>query len=84
MLITPDGGAVLTDFGIATLAGDPGLTQAGMVVGTPGFTAPERVRGDARDAGVGPVVAGRHLVRGGGGPGAVRPAPAGQPRSRPE
>ena len=45
VLITPDGGAVLTDFGIATLAGDPGLTQAGMVVGTPGFTAPERVRG---------------------------------------
>ena len=45
VLITPDGGAVLTDFGIATLEGDPGLTQAGMVVGTPGFTAPERVRG---------------------------------------
>ena len=45
VLITPDGGAVLTDFGIATLEGDPSLTQAGMVVGTPGFTAPERVRG---------------------------------------
>jgi eukaryotic-like serine/threonine-protein kinase len=45
VLITADGRAVLTDFGIATFEGDPGLTQVGMVVGTPGFTAPERVRG---------------------------------------
>jgi tRNA A-37 threonylcarbamoyl transferase component Bud32 len=45
ILITPDGRAVLTDFGIATLHGDPGLTQAGMVMGTPGFCAPERIRG---------------------------------------
>ena len=37
---------MLTDFGIATLEGDTGLTQAGMVMGTPGFTAPERVRGE--------------------------------------
>jgi serine/threonine protein kinase len=46
VLVRDDGRAVLTDFGIATFAGDPGLTQAGMVVGTPGFTAPERVRGE--------------------------------------
>jgi hypothetical protein len=46
VLVTADGTAVLTDFGIATFAGDPGITQAGMVVGTPGFTAPERVRGE--------------------------------------
>jgi serine/threonine protein kinase len=45
VLITADGRAVLTDFGIATMAGDPGLTQAGMVMGTPGFCAPERIRG---------------------------------------
>ena len=45
VLITADGRAVLTDFGIATVAGDPGLTQAGMVMGTPGFCAPERIRG---------------------------------------
>ena len=38
--------AVLTDFGIATMAGDPALTQVGMVFGTPGFTAPERLHGD--------------------------------------
>jgi eukaryotic-like serine/threonine-protein kinase len=46
VLITPDGGAVLTDFGIATFEGDPSLTQAGMVVGTPSFTAPERIKGE--------------------------------------
>jgi eukaryotic-like serine/threonine-protein kinase len=45
VLISPNGKAVLTDFGIATIQGDPGLTQAGMVVGTPGFSPPERVRG---------------------------------------
>ncbi len=46
VLVTKDGRAVLTDFGIATFAEDLALTQAGMVVGTPGFTAPERIRGD--------------------------------------
>jgi tRNA A-37 threonylcarbamoyl transferase component Bud32 len=46
VLLGPDRRAVLTDFGIATLEGDSGLTQAGMVMGTPGFTAPERIRGD--------------------------------------
>ena len=46
VLITPEGSAVLTDFGIATFEGDPSITQVGMVVGTPGFTAPERVRGE--------------------------------------
>src|SRR5262249_45763751 len=40
ILVTPEGRTVLTDFGIATLVGDPGLTQAGMVMGTPGFCAP--------------------------------------------
>ncbi|HET7246986.1 MAG TPA: protein kinase, partial [Streptosporangiaceae bacterium] len=46
ILVTSQGRAVLTDFGIATLNGDPGLTQAGMVMGTPGFCAPERIRGE--------------------------------------
>ena len=45
VLITAEGRTALTDFGIATVAGDPGLTQAGMVMGTPGFCAPERIRG---------------------------------------
>jgi eukaryotic-like serine/threonine-protein kinase len=47
VLVTDDFKAVLTDFGIATFTEDPGQTLVGMVVGTPGFTAPERVRGDA-------------------------------------
>ncbi len=71
VLISGDGKAVLTDFGIATIQGDPGLTQAGLVVGTPGFAPPERVRGEPGHPGLGPVVAWRHSLRGGGGPGAV-------------
>jgi eukaryotic-like serine/threonine-protein kinase len=50
VLIDPGGRAVLTDFGIATFEGDPALTQVGMVVGTPGFTAPERLRGQPATA----------------------------------
>jgi eukaryotic-like serine/threonine-protein kinase len=45
VLIGRDDAVVLTDFGIATRPGDPALTQVGMVMGTPGFTAPERTRG---------------------------------------
>jgi serine/threonine protein kinase len=45
VLVTSAGQAVLTDFGLAVLAGEPQLTQAGMVMGTPGFCAPERIRG---------------------------------------
>ena len=46
VLLGRDDRAVLTDFGIATLQGDPRLTQTGMVMGSPGFTAPERIRGE--------------------------------------
>ncbi|MEU1406381.1 protein kinase [Streptomyces sp. NPDC005728] len=48
VLVTIDGPRVI-DFGIArameTLAGD-GLTRTGSLVGSPGFMAPEQVRGD--------------------------------------
>src|ERR1700759_4669170 len=46
VLLSNDGRAVLTDFGIATFQDDPKLTQTGMVMGSPGFTAPERIRGE--------------------------------------
>ncbi len=46
LLSSGDGRAVLTDFGIATFQGDSKLTQTGMVMGSPGFTAPERIRGE--------------------------------------
>ncbi|MBB5630823.1 serine/threonine-protein kinase [Sphaerisporangium krabiense] len=46
VLITDDGRVLLTDFGIATIAGDPALTQAGLLSGSPGYTAPERLRGE--------------------------------------
>ncbi|MFI7128769.1 serine/threonine-protein kinase [Nonomuraea sp. NPDC050153] len=47
VLLTQDGRVLLTDFGIATVAGDPALTQAGLLNGSPGYIAPERLRGEA-------------------------------------
>ena len=37
---------VLGDFGLATIEGDPDLTQPGIVMGAPAYTAPERARGE--------------------------------------
>jgi len=49
ILITSDGRAKLTDFGIAKLAGSQ-LTQVGQVMGTPAFMSPEQFTGAAVDS----------------------------------
>jgi serine/threonine protein kinase len=45
VLITDDGSAKLTDFGISHAVGDVTLTSTGMVSGTPAYLAPEVARG---------------------------------------
>jgi eukaryotic-like serine/threonine-protein kinase len=40
---------VLIDFGIARDLGSPGMTAAGLVLGTPGYLAPELLEGKAAD-----------------------------------
>ncbi|MFE0465056.1 serine/threonine-protein kinase, partial [Kitasatospora sp. NPDC058965] len=47
VLIRPEGSAVLTDFGIATVQGAETLTAPGDILGSPEYMAPERIRGAA-------------------------------------
>ncbi|GAA0572816.1 serine/threonine-protein kinase [Actinomadura livida] len=45
VLVAEDDRAVLTDFGIAQMAGDATLTGTGLLIGSPAYMAPERVNG---------------------------------------
>jgi serine/threonine protein kinase len=50
VLLGEDGRVVLTDFGLATVPGDPNVTRTGLVLGSPAYISPER----ARDGSAGP------------------------------
>ncbi|MBX6384062.1 MAG: serine/threonine protein kinase [Microbispora sp.] len=46
VFLSADGRVLLTDFGIARPADQASITEAGLLVGSPGFIAPERLAGD--------------------------------------
>jgi hypothetical protein len=47
ILVSGDGVAKISDFGISRTEGDPQVTRAGLVIGTPAYFSPELARGEA-------------------------------------
>ncbi len=45
ILLSDDGRATLTDFGVARASGDSALTSTGLLLGSPAYIPPERARG---------------------------------------
>ncbi len=50
VMLTAQGGIILTDLGIAALVGTPQVTAAGVVGGDPATMAPEQARGEPGDS----------------------------------
>jgi serine/threonine protein kinase len=50
ILLTEDGKAKITDFGLAKLRGDKQLTKTGSTLGTAAYMSPEQIRGEDTDA----------------------------------
>ncbi|MCT2581605.1 protein kinase [Actinophytocola sp. S1-96] len=50
VLITPDGTAKITDFGVSRAKGDTSVTATGILAGTPAYLAPEVARGAEADS----------------------------------
>jgi hypothetical protein len=51
IMVLPSGRVKLTDFGIAQSTDDPRLTTSGILVGSPTYMAPERIKGAEADTG---------------------------------
>jgi eukaryotic-like serine/threonine-protein kinase len=51
IMLTANGEPILMDFGLAKVSGDPTMTQAGSVFGTPNYMPLEQARGDTKKIG---------------------------------